>query len=81
MIYILNIMQHEHMRKRVRAMKTIAAVKKNKGEFIRVRVCEDLKAALTEAAYRDCRTETDEARFLLMKALGMLDGDRLSVNK
>lgn len=62
-------------------MKTIATLKQYKGEFIRVRVCEDLKAALTEAAYRDCRTETDEARFLLMKALGMLDGDRLSVNK
>lgn len=61
-------------------MRPIATIKQ-KGEFIRVRVSEDLKAALSEAAYRDCRNETDEARFLLMKALGMLDGDRLSVNK
>lgn len=61
-------------------MKTTTEVKKNKDEFIRIRVCEDLKRALAEAAYLDCRTETDEARFLLLKALGMLDGDRLSVN-
>ncbi len=61
-------------------MKSVADVKKNKDEFIRMRVCGDLKRALSEAAYRDCRSETDEARYLLMQALGLLKEGRLSVN-
>lgn len=43
-----------------------------KNEFIRIRADEALKEALARAASRDVRTEADEARYLLMKALGIL---------
>lgn len=43
-----------------------------KNEFIRIRADDALKEALAQAATRDVRTEADEARYLLMKALGLL---------
>lgn len=43
-----------------------------KTEYIHIRADAELKAALIEAAQRDIRTEADEARYLLMKALGLL---------
>lgn len=46
-----------------------------KNEFIRIRVDEALKNALARAAERDVRTEGDEARYLLMKALGIIAED------
>jgi len=43
-----------------------------KTEYIHIRADAELKAAIMEAAQRDIRTEADEARYLLMKALGLL---------
>lgn len=43
-----------------------------KNEFIRIRSDDALKAALAESAKRHIRQESDEARFLLMKSLGLL---------
>lgn len=43
-----------------------------KTEYIHIRADAELKAALADAAHRDIRTESDEARYLLMKALGMI---------
>lgn len=43
-----------------------------KNEFIRIRSDEALKDALAKAAARDIRTEADEARYLLMKSLGLI---------
>lgn len=43
-----------------------------KNEFIRIRADDALKEALAKAAEKDIRTEADEARYLLMKALGLL---------
>lgn len=43
-----------------------------KTEFIRIRADDALKDALAYAAQRDVRSESDEARYLLMKALGLL---------
>lgn len=43
-----------------------------KTEYIHIRADTDLKEALARAAQRDIRTESDEARYLLMKALGLL---------
>jgi len=42
-----------------------------KTQFIRIRVDEDLKRALKEAADRDDRSEADQARHILRKALGL----------
>lgn len=61
-------------------MKSVVMPRKTKDEFVRLRVDEDLKRALAEAAYRDCRSETDEARYLLMQALGLLQKGRVSVS-
>lgn len=46
-----------------------------KNEFIRIRADEALKDALAKAAARDVRTEADEARYLLMKSLGLIAED------
>lgn len=46
-----------------------------KNEFIRIRADDALKDALAKAAERDIRTEADEARYLLMKALGLIAED------
>lgn len=43
-----------------------------KSEFIRIRADEALKEALSKAAERDVRSESDEARYLLMKSLGLI---------
>lgn len=43
-----------------------------KREFIRIRADAELKQALAESAKRHIRQEADEARFLLMKSLGMI---------
>lgn len=43
-----------------------------KSEFIRIRADDQLKEALAKAAARDIRTEADEARYILMKELGLL---------
>lgn len=41
-------------------------------KYIHIKSSEQLKAALEESAKRHMRKETDEARYLLMKALGLL---------
>lgn len=46
-----------------------------KNEFIRIRADDVLKDALAKAAERDIRTEADEARYLLMRALGLIAED------
>ncbi len=46
-----------------------------KGEFIRIRADADLKHALAESAKLHIRQEADEARYLLMKSLGMIRED------
>ena len=43
-----------------------------KNEFIRIRADDALKAALAKAAEQHIRSEADEARYLLMKSLGMI---------
>lgn len=43
-----------------------------KEKYIHIRSDEDLKAALKESAGKHMRKESDEARYLLMKALGLL---------
>lgn len=43
-----------------------------KTEFIRIRADDALKEALAKAAEKDVRSEADEARYLLMKALGLI---------
>lgn len=46
-----------------------------KGEFIRIRADADLKQALAASAKLHIRQEADEARYLLMKSLGMIRED------
>lgn len=46
-----------------------------KGEFIRIRADADLKQALAQSAKLHIRQEADEARYLLMKSLGMIRED------
>lgn len=46
-----------------------------KNEFIRIRADDTLKDALAKAAERDIRTEADEARYLLMRTLGLIAED------
>lgn len=41
-------------------------------KYIHIKSDDELKAALAESAKRHMRKETDEARYLLMKALGLL---------
>lgn len=48
-----------------------------KNEFIRIRADDALKAALSRAAAQDIRSEADEARYLLMKALGLLAAEEV----
>lgn len=48
-----------------------------KNEFIRIRADDALKEALAKAAAKDIRTEADEARYLLMKALGLLAAEEV----
>lgn len=43
-----------------------------KNEFIRIRADDALKQALDKAAEQHVRSRADEARFLLMKSLGMI---------
>lgn len=43
-----------------------------KMKYIHIRADEALKEALAQAAMRDVRSEADEARYLLMKSLGMI---------
>lgn len=43
-----------------------------KTQYIHIRADQELKDALAKAAARDVRQEADEARYLLMKALGIL---------
>lgn len=43
-----------------------------KNEFIRIRADDALKEALDKAAERDVRSRADEARYLIMKSLGMI---------
>ena len=43
-----------------------------KTKYIHIRADDDLKAALGRAAAKDVRSEADEARYLLLKALGLL---------
>lgn len=43
-----------------------------KTEFIRIRADDALKEALAKAAEKDVRSEADEARYLLMKSLGLI---------
>lgn len=43
-----------------------------KTEFIRIRADDALKEALAKAAQKDVRSEADEARYLLMKSLGLI---------
>lgn len=43
-----------------------------KNEFIRIRADDVLKQALDKAAARDVRSLADEARYLLMKQLGLI---------
>lgn len=50
----------------------VSMVVGKKNEFIRIRADDALKEALSKAAARDVRTEADEARYLLMRALGLL---------
>ena len=49
-----------------------------KNEFIRIRADDALKEALSRAAAKDIRSEADEARYLLMKALGLLSAEDLA---
>lgn len=49
-----------------------------KNEFIRIRADDALKEALAKAAQRDVRTEADEARYLLMRSLGLLAAEEQS---
>jgi len=49
-----------------------------KNEFIRIRADDALKEALSRAAEKDIRSEADEARYLLMKALGLLAAEELA---
>jgi hypothetical protein len=49
-----------------------------KSQFIRIRADEALKEALAKAAERDVRAEADEARFLLMKALGLIAAEEVA---
>lgn len=54
-------------------MERVASMSMGKrSEYIRIRADEELKTALGKAAARDVRTEADEARYLLLKALGLL---------
>ncbi len=46
-----------------------------KTEYIHIRADAELKAALAEAAARSIRTEADQARYLLMRALGLIAED------
>ena len=46
-----------------------------KDEFIRIRADAELKQALAESAKIHIRQEADEARYLLMKSLGMIRED------
>jgi hypothetical protein len=46
-----------------------------KEKYIRIRADDTLKDALASAAERDVRTEADQARFLLMKSLGLIAED------
>ena len=41
-------------------------------KYIHIKSDRELKTALSESAKRHMRKETDEARYLLMKALGLL---------
>lgn len=43
-----------------------------KNEFIRIRVDEELKTALKEAAAREDRQESDQARYILRRGLGLV---------
>lgn len=48
-----------------------------KGKFIRIRADDVLKAALSKSAAVHVRQEADEARYLLMKVLGLLEQDEV----
>lgn len=43
-----------------------------KSEHIRIRADEELKKALKEAAERECRTEADQARYIILSHFGLL---------
>lgn len=43
-----------------------------KTEYIHIRADQELKDALSKAAARHVRGEADEARYILMKGLGLL---------
>jgi plasmid stability protein len=46
-----------------------------KSHFIRIRVDDELKRALKELSSREDRSEADQTRHLLRKALGLIRGD------
>ena len=52
-----------------------------RSEYIRIRADEELKTALSKAAARDVRTEADEARYLLLRALGLLASEETPTYK
>lgn len=50
-----------------------------KDEYIRIRSDEDLKLALKQAADRSDRKESDQARYLLRLALGLIDDEEAQI--